>query len=298
MNNQLKEIIFPTKCPSCGTKLVERDTDSDVVQKFCDNSSCPGKAAEHFYYIANRETLEIDCLGSEMAVELVARKDASNIAELFELSNRVVLQWAQFHSDSKIAEELKDSGFRSGVNALKMFKSVQNAKTATWDRWIACLNIPMIGHSLGRDISKAIGLTTESMKDLPKLFLRSSIESLDKIGIAKFNAIVEWASQKENVDLCKRLYDAGVRPTPLVAKVAVSGAKLSGIKFCITGELSLGSRKEVEKKLEALGAVALSDVKKDCNLVIVGDSPGSKLQKAKDKGIKIVDDTWVVKTLS
>lgn len=291
-----KDIVFPRNCPSCNSKLVIRTTDSDVIEKMCDNSKCPGKAAEQFAYIANRETLEIDNLGDSMAAEIVERKDALDIAQLFVLGN-TINGWLSVASDSKVAEDLKDSGFRSGVNVIKMARSLEKAKSATWDRWIASLNIPMIGHSLGKDISKALNLTSDDMKNLPKLFLTLPSLNLEKLGTAKTNAIVEWSKIKANVDLCKTLYAEGVRPTPLAAPKQVAGAKLNGIAFCITGTLSMGSRTEVEEKLVALGAEALSDVRSNCNLVIVGDAPGSKLAKAQKKGIKIVDDAWVRKTL-
>ena len=73
--------------------------------------------------------------------------------------------------------------------------------------------------------------------------------------------------------------------------------KLSGTKFVMTGELEMGTRKVVAAQLEALGAEELSAVSSACNLLIVGDKPGSKLQKAQEKGIKIVDEAWVKKIL-
>ena len=300
MTSNLKEIVFPTKCPSCGS-ILKLDPTAEIVQRFCDNSNCAGKAAEQFAYVGNRETLEIDNLGDSMAAELVAQ-GITSLADLFEFGNKSLNLAASFsktkQNDLALVSHFVTSGFRSGVNTLKMVKSLQVAKTATWDRWIAALGISFIGHSLGEDISKALNLDPENMKNLPKLLLTLPKLNLDKLGEVKIASIVDWAKDKNNIQFCTRLYNVGVRPTPLTAPKKVAGATLAGTEFCITGELSIGTRKEVEKKLEALGAIALSDVRSTCNLVIVGDKPGSKLAKAQKKGIKIVDETWLRKVLS
>ena len=288
------KISFPTHCPSCKTKLAF-DASEEIVQRFCPNNNCTGKAAKQFAYIGNRETLEIDNLGESMAEELVSH-NINSISDLFLFGNSIVANPLQLEKQFTFRSE-KQFNFRSNVNVRKMVKSLQNAKTATWDRWIASLNIPMIGHSLGKDISKALNLGPENMKNLPNFLKILPSMNLEKLGPEKTAAIVEWVTNKDNVMLCTRLYDAGVRPTPLTAPKVSAGAPLAGIVICMTGELSMGTRKEVGVKLEALGAEIVDDVKSNCNLVIVGDKPGSKLAKAQKKGIKIVDDAWVRKTL-
>lgn len=284
-------IVFPTHCPSCNSKLQFDSTDL-IVQRFCENSLCPGKAAEQFAYIGHRSTLEIDNLGGAMAEELVDIFDITNIVELFEFANKTNAN-IKSTGEATIAKSLKVRGFHSGVNAVKMVKSLEKAKTATWERWISALSIPFIGHSLGEDISKALNLTANDMGNLPKLLLKMPELNLGKLGPVKTASIVDWAKNKKNVAMCVALFNAGVRPTPLVAKVANTAGKLAGIAFCMTGELSLGTRKVIGAKLIALGAEELSDVKSNCNLLIVGENPGSKLAKAEKKGVKIVHEDWV-----
>jgi len=290
-----QKIVFPTTCPSCKTKLAF-DTTEEIIQRFCPNNFCGGKAAKQFKYIGNRETLEIDNLGESMAEELVSLKKATNIAELVEFSNNVMFALAG-DTETQFSNRIKGIGFTSAKNVAKMAKSIQKAKTANWDRWIASLNIPNIGHSLGEDIAKALNLGTEDMKNLPALLLTLPKLNLEKLGKVKTVGVIAWAKNKDSVLLCERLYKAGVRPAALVAKTVAAGAPLAGIVICMTGELSMGTRKEVGVKLEALGAEIVDDVRSNCNLVIVGDKPGSKLAKAQKKGIKIVDDAWVRKTL-
>lgn len=278
-----KKIVFPTNCPSCNSVLTF-DPTSEIVQRMCVNSNCAGKAAEQFAYVGNRKTLEVDNLGDSMAAELVVH-NITNLADLFEFA-------ADILNNNLTVNDLVDMGFRSGVNTMKMIKSLQNAKTAKWDRWIASLNIPFIGHSLGKDIAKILNLSSDDMNNLPKLLLTLPKLNLDKLGVVKTASIVEWAQNPTNADLCNRLYNTGVRPEQ-VEVVKMSGKKLSGTKFVMTGEMARGTRKVVAAELVNLGAEELSAVSSACNLLIVGENPGSKLAKAQAKNIKIVGEDWV-----
>lgn len=285
-----KKIVFPTHCPSCNT-ILKMDPNAEIVQWFCDNSACLGKAAEQLAYIADRKTLEIDALGDSMAEELV-NHNINDVADLFEFGNDVI-------SANLTANDLANNlNFRSGVNTLKMCKSLENAKTATWDRWFPVLNIALVGHSLGKDIAKTLNLTSEDMKNLPKLLLTLPKIGMDKLGVVKMQAIVDWASNPSNVDLCARLYNAGIRPVSLnVAKNVGGNMKLDGIKFVCTGTLPQGSRKEISAQLVKLGAEELSSITSACNLLIAGEDCGGKLAKAQAKGIKIVGADWVDEVL-
>jgi len=290
-----KPYVFPTTCLSCGTKL-KTDLTAKIVQRFCENSACPGKAAEQFAYISHRDTLEIDCLGDSMAIELVEHKIV-DIANLFEFGNDIISSQNRNHGYPTTNDLANTYGFRSGVNILKMVKSLETAKKATWDRWFASLGIENIGHSLGKDIAIALNLTSEDMKSLPKLLLNLPALNLNKLGPVKTGAIIDWAKNASNITLCNRLYNAGVRPSVKNVPVVASGAKLSGIKFVVTGTLSIGTRKEISAQLVALGAEELSAVSSSCNLLVVGEDAGSKLEKAQKKGIKIVDEKWVKEVL-
>ncbi len=284
----------PTICPACGDDIVF-DIDDDIVFRYCDNSECSGRAAELFAYIGHRDTLEIDNLGESMAVELIETAKVTNIAELFEFGNRMSADIAKY-SEKNVAIATKQNGFRSGKNVVKMVKSLEEAKTRNWERWIAAMNIRMVGHSLGEDIAKLLNLGSNDMASLPKKLLTIPNIGMAKLGPAKTASLVKWAQNPHNIDLCKRLASAGVQPTALTTKkVATSGkgATLVGVNFVMTGELSLGTRKVIAAQLEALGAEELSAVSSTCNLLIVGENPGGKLAKAKAKNIKIVGEDWV-----
>ena len=135
--------------------------------------------------LAIAKHLRLTIAGESMAEELVLH-NINSISDLFLFGNSIAANPLQLE---------KQFNFRSNVNVRKMVKSLQNAKTANWDRWIASLNIPNVGHSLGEDIAKALNLTSEDMKNLPKLLLTLPKLNLDKLGPIKTASIVEWAQK-------------------------------------------------------------------------------------------------------
>jgi DNA ligase (NAD+) len=283
-------VNFPKVCPVCGSTL-KIENDNGIAMHFCDNSQCAGKAVEMFSYVADRKTLEIDCLGEAMATELIEHH-ITNLAALIEFSNVAI-------SKKVSADNFKKMGYHSGVNTLKMVNSLQTIKTATWDRWFAALEIPMVGHTLGKIIVKELGLTANDMQNLPNKLLSLAKSSVVGLGDVKMQSIIDWAKNKQNIDYCIKLAQVGVRPTNLndnknSMKYAnnVKG-KLHGINFVITGSFERGSRPVITEQLEALGAESLASVTSACNLLIVGEKPGGKLQKAQNKGIRIVYSDWL-----
>ena len=275
--------VYPTVCPACGSTL-KIVSDTDTTHHLCDNSTCPGKAAEQFVFVGKRETLEIDNLGDSMAEELVNR-GITNLAQLFDFGNAI--------RESSAIFGLSRYAFRSNVNTMKMVNSLEKAKTATWDRWIASLGIESVGHTLGKVIATELNLTEDDMEHLPYIFqTKLPMLNIAGLGEVKSKAIADWAKNSNNIELCKNLHDAGIRPTPLANPTSGNGV-LSGIQFCITGGFAMGSRPTITTALEKLGAVSHSSVNKKCNLVIVGEGAGSKLEKAKSLGIKTVGEEWL-----
>jgi len=177
---------------------------------------------------------------------------------------------------------------------------MEKAKTASWERWIACLGIPMVSKSLGKIIAQTMKLTPESMKDLPQLLKNFACLDIAGMGFRKKELILEWLMIPRNIRICQELYAAGVRPTPLVtAVVGSAGTPLAGIAFCVTGELLELDREKLNAMLESLGATKKSGVSKNCTHLIKLDAPGkSKIAAAEKLGIPIVGEAWVREQLA
>lgn len=289
--SQLIEILPPTVCPDCGHAVIESESDAKVVTHECGNSSCPGTLAHHLYAVADRETLEIDALGPELADQLVSRGYVRNMSDLVCFADDVFAS-IQKHGDDKVAANLHNKiGFTSGVAVVKMAKSVQTAKNAGWNRWIAALGIPMIGHSLGKTLANVLKLDADAMETLCDKFLALPAGT-EGFGPRKMTSLTTWASDQGNKDLVKNLFDAGVRPKSQMVR-DTTGMPLDGMTFCITGDLAQ-PREMVEKKLESLGATKKSGVSKKTNVLIIGNAPGANKQKdAAKHGVRTVGEDWV-----
>ncbi len=295
----LIEIVPPTTCPECQTKLEVLDEErSGIITHWCQNYECAGRVRDLFTFIGSRDILEIDGLGPEMATKIVNDGYARDLGELFEFQFEALKGLATLGAE-KFEKSMTKKGF-SGVTFRKMVISMEKAKTAPWERWIACLGIPMIGRTLGKVLASALNLDGESMYKLPELLATLTAGQVEGIGEVKLDMIQSWAKETRNQEICIALYKSAVRPTNTAPKAAAGdGPKpLAGTAFVITGEFS-ENRDSITAKLVSLGAMAKSGVSSKTNLLIVGDQAGkTKLTKAKQLGIEQVGKDWLVKILT
>lgn len=288
------DIVVPTHCPECKSKLEVLD-DTGIETSWCVNEECPGRVRDLFHFIGDRDILEVDGLGPDMAARL-ADGYARNVGELVAFANECASGLAKYGEDKFVAY-MRKKGFNSTI--VNFVASMEKAKSASWERWIACLGIPMVSKSLGKIIAKEMKLTADSMKDLPALLRTFALRDIAGMGDRKKQMLIDWIQQPHNIRLCNELYASGVRPTPLASAAPVAaGAPLSGIAFCITGEVMGIDRDKLSAMLESLGAVKKSGVSKNCTHLIRLDAPGkSKVAKAEELGIPIVDKTWLFEQL-
>lgn len=291
-----EEIMPPTNCPECKRTLTESDEGGQgILQQFCTNTHCPAVLQGYLAFVGSRDVLEIDGLGPEMARRLVEGDFARNLWELYEFQTEAMKQLNEM-GEKKFIDHARKIGF--DANLPKMIRSLEKAKTAPWERWIKALAIPMVGETLGRVIAEKLDLKADGFSLLVSTgLIPFTHQEVEGFGEAKMKAIADWCTA-ENNQLCLKLFQLGVRPTPMEKATVLEGAPLAGTVFCITGSFS-EERVPLEKKLEKLGAVAKSGVTKKVNLLIVGGEPGkSKLAKATELGIKQVGAEWLEKTLA
>lgn len=288
----LVEIVPPFDCPECRTPLEESDEGgAGILIHCCPNARCPGRIRGTLTFIGSREILEIDNLGPESATSLI-KFGVHDLGELYTFQSEALTS-AAVSGEEAFVEHMRKAGF--DITILKLVKSLERAKTASWGRWIAAMGIPMIGRTLGKPIATALDLGPEDMANLPGKLLLLPKLGVEGLGEAKLGSICEWANDPSNQKMCYTLYERGIRPMSVEKPKA--SAPLSGVIFCITGAFAEG-RDSITKKLESLGAVAKSSVSKKINLLIVGDDAGSKLDKAKSLGIRTVGGDWLAKTLA
>lgn len=294
------EILPPADCPECGLPTI-MDTDEEAegssIAIVCRNPECPGRLREMLTYVADRTVLEVDALGPELAGKLVDLKLVSNLADLFAFGNMLRAQLpgrVTFEAPPYLVER----GFPV-VLTLRMMESLESAKTAPWDRWIAAFCIPMVGRRLGRVLAKTLRLQPDDLPRLADKLSRIQVGEIEGLGTSKLGAIHSYARNPEWVQMLVRLHEHGVRPAATVAAQSAGGQTLTGVSFVLTGEFEqFGTREEITAKLEALGAVAKSGVSKNVTHLLVGTSPGkSKLTKAEQLGIQQYGADWLAEVL-
>jgi DNA ligase (NAD+) len=249
-------------------------------------------------FIAKREQLEIDGLGDELASLLVSKGYVTTLADLFEFQVEALAALETMGSE-KFGKQIVETHFLPAAAIISMVRSIEKAKTARWDRWIAALGIPNIGIQMGKLLAERLELTSDSMLVLDMLFREIGDKAIDGLGPHKKAEIVRIASNPAFKDLCHRLFAAGVRPSPIAVR-KIEGAPLSGMAFVVSGEFpTIGERSYLKEKLASLGAVPKSGVTKKTTHLLVGEEPGAKkLGEAAKLNIPLLDLAWLEKTFA
>ncbi|MDB5037956.1 MAG: ligase LigA [Bacteriovoracaceae bacterium] len=263
----LKEFKMPEQCPSCGTKVVKTE---GFVGRRCPNSHhCPAQSEERIIHFAFKDALNMEGIGPQWVRQFIEKGWVKSPSDLFSITEEKLMT----------LERMGD------VLAKKMVASIQSRKKTTLPRLIFGLGIPHVGETLAQKLAKKVktlsGLLEISDEDLL---------SIEDIGETVARSISEF--RLLNIDEIKKLQNL----LEIEKAVEVKGPWLHQ-NFVLTGSLSSLSRSEAEEKIRSLGGTAQSSVTKVTTAVIVGDEPGSKLEKAQKLGIQIWDEKEFLKRL-
>lgn len=264
-----KEFKMPEYCPACDTKLIKPG--KDVIWR-CPNPNCFARKLKYFNHFVSRSAFNMEGLGPKITERLVDEGLVSDPADLFDLKKGDLFDLERF-------------GEKSAENIIE---SIQKRKIITYPKFIYALGIRNIGIKTANDLSKQFKSIEE--------FEKASIEDLEKIpeiGPIVAKSIFEWFKDKDNVKFIKKLKSKGV----VYEKTKEIKGKLKGLSFVITGTLNRFSREEAKEKIENLGGEILGSLSKNLDYLVVGENPGSKYDKAKELGIKIVKEKEFLKML-
>jgi DNA ligase (NAD+) len=260
---------FPTHCPSCGAR-VERS--AEEVDYYCSNppSRCPEQLKEWLRWYAHRDAMDIDGLGEKLINQLVDKGLVKSLADLYRL-------------DAATLAGLDRMGKKSADNLVAAFEA---SKTRTLDRLLTGLTIRHVGTRMSE-------ILAEKVQTLDKLRSMSleQLEAIPEVGPVVAASIHEYFQDPEHQKLLDELQEVGVTPQPLLP-AASSGRKLSlaGLTFVITGTLAKRTRPEAEALIKQHGGKVTGSVSKMTNYVLAGEEAGSKLDKAKQLGIPVIDE--------
>ena len=253
----------PKKCPICGSATVR---DKDGVYIRCANRDCPGQLRERLKYFAGRGQMDIEHLGPALIDQLIENGLVDNFADLYKLTR------AQLAGLERMAEK----------SAANVIKAIEESKTRPLWRLIAALGIRHIGGQSAQILAEHFG----SLKDLMAAG-EEELAEIDQIGPTMAKSVYEYFHDPENLSMIEKLLAAGVKPEQ---PRTIRSEKLAGKTIVVTGTLKNFSRQQAEQAIRQAGGKASSSVSKKTDFVLAGENPGSKLDKARELGVEVIDE--------
>jgi DNA ligase (NAD+) len=253
----------PIKCPVCGSKVVK---DPEGVYVRCVNPGCTGQLKERLRYFASRGQMDIEHLGPALIDQLVEAGLVKNFADLYKLQK----------SDLLGLERMADKSADNVIGA------IEKSKTRPLWRLIAALGIRHIGGQSAQILAEHFG-SLDTLVSAQK----EQLAAIDQIGPIMAESIYGYFRDPANMSVIDGLLAAGVTPEQTGTK---RPGKMAGKTFVITGTLENFSRQQAEQAVRQMGGKPSSNVSKKTDFVLAGKNPGSKLDKAQEFGIKIINE--------
>ena len=260
------EFKMPEECPVCGEPTVRLEGEAAVK---CINISCPAQIRRGIIHFASREAMDIDGLGESIITLLLKQGLIKDISDLYYLKKEQI----------SVLERMGDKSATNLINAIN--KSKEND---LW-RFINGLGIKLIG-------TKAAKVLASEFKDLDKLMNATEQEliNLEEFGQTMADSVVEFFKEEKNISVIEKLKEAGVNTKLIESDDADIPKIFEKMKIVLTGTLPTLKRNDAKEMIEKRGGKATSSVSKSTSFVLAGEEAGSKLTKANDLGIKVIDE--------
>jgi DNA ligase (NAD+) len=262
---------FPTHCPECNSEIVRAEGEVDYR---CVNAACPAKLRESLLHFGSRGVMNIEGLGEAVVQQLLDQGLVHSVADLYSLKEEQLVELERFAEKS----------------ARALLKEIEGSKKAGLARALMGLGIRFVGERTAELLAEEFGsidaLMAATAEDLSKV---------EEVGPRVSEAIVEFFSQVANRKLVQRLKDAGVDMT---AEKKVRSTQLAGLTFVLTGTLPTLSRDEAKKRIEDAGGKTAGSVSKKTSYVVAGEEAGSKLDKALELKVPVIDEAELLRMLA
>lgn len=270
--HKVTEIIMPSVCPICHSKVEQ--IEGEAVARCTGGLYCPAQRKEAIKHFASRRALDIEGLGDKLIEQLVDTKMVATVSDLYDLKLDAL-------------SNLDRMGNKSAENIIQ---ALNQSKKTTFARFLYALGIREVGESTAKLLAKHYG-------DLPSLMqaTEEDLLTITDIGPVVASHIVAFFKEKHNLDVIDKLQSAGIT---WKKEEKLKHTPLEGQTFVLTGTLINMTREEAKEKLEQLGGKVAGSVSSKTSYVIVGEDAGSKLDKAKQLGIQIMDEQVFLKWLS
>jgi DNA ligase (NAD+) len=265
-----ERFVFPSACPECHSAVVRAEGEADYR---CVNADCPAKLRESLLHFASRKVMNIEGLGEAVVQQLLDRGLVRSVADLYRLTEE------QLAALDRFAEK----------SARALIAEIEGSKRAGLARVLMGLGIRFVGERTAELLAQEFG----SMDALAAA-TGEELERVEEVGPRISQAILEFFAQPANRALIQSLKDAGVDMT---AERKQRSAQLEGLTFVLTGTLPTLTRDEAKAKIEAAGGKTAGSVSKKTSYVVAGEEAGSKLDKARELKVPVIDEAGLLALL-
>jgi DNA ligase (NAD+) len=292
-----KPLERPTKCPFCGGE-VQREEGGVYIR--CINPTCPATIKQRITHFASRHQMDIEGLGEVMVAKMVDKGWLHSYADIYDLPKpkyREQLPKLEIEQEWTKGDGVETRLIQFGEKrAEKLLEGIESSKKQPLARVLSALNIPHVGSATAELLAEHFAELQDEKHRAIDLLMRAAEDQLMEIsgvGPELAGSIVRFFGMKSSQEVLHRMREAGVAMEQ--PKRKRTGGVLDGKTVVVTGTLESLSRTEAQDLIKQLGGKAAGSVSKKTDLVVAGDSPGSKLDKAKELGVKVVSEKEFLK---
>jgi DNA ligase (NAD+) len=282
--------VFPLDCPECHNPVVRAEGEVDYR---CVNADCPAKLRESLLHFGRREVMNIEGLGDAVVEQMTEKRLVKSVADLYRLNARDLLSLEKQVTRKNKAtglDETKTEALLGPKATDTLLKQINDSKRAGLARLLMGLGIRFVGERTAELLAQEFGSIDALMAARAE-----ELERVEEVGPRISQAIMEFFSAASNRALVESLKEAGVEMT---AEKKQRSAQLAGLTFVLTGTLPTLTRDEAKEKIEAAGGKTAGSVSKKTSYVVAGEEAGSKLDKARELKVPVIDEAGLMALLA
>ena len=267
--------VIPAKCPCCGepTRIHINGETNGTKTLFCDNPACETRRLRQFVHFVGEKAMNIEGLSEGTLEKLIGRGFLHSFMDIYQLDR---------YKDEVI--KMDGYGERSWQ---RLWDAIQRSRDTTFERYMIAMDIPMVGNTASRTLSRQFNASLEAFEDA--IFQQFDFTQLPDFGETLHKNIHAWFQSEENWYTWAELRNfVTIAPPVAPASISVPGNPFMGKTVVVTGKVEPYSRTGINAKIEALGARAGSSVSSKTDYLICGENAGSKLEKAQSLGITVL----------
>ena len=270
-NGDETDFHFPTECPVCGSAIVRPE--GEAVARCPNSTGCPAQVEGRIIHWASRIAADIEGLGDRLVRLLIEHKRIASIADLYALK----------------AEQISDLPGMGELSAKNLVEAIAKSRKISLARLIFGLGIRHVGERSAAVVAQACTSVDRFLE-----MSEDELVGLDDVGTETAQSIVRFLADQQEVEHLKRLVASGLE---IEAPAGPEGVALEGKTFVVTGTLTSMGRKEAEERIRSLSGKVSSSVSKKTDFVVAGEKAGSKLKKAEELGVAVLDENAFLEML-